>query len=176
VIDNQYHPHAFKLIVFDLDGTLTTFRLNGCHDAPLILLPNVADVLFSLFAEGIALALATDQKIGEWGGRQYTESIIDDRLDTLSRLVPIPRHLMLSSHVNTNQWRKPRPGMLEELMALINVAATETLFVGDRARDFETAVAASVSFAWAWDFFDWPNGESDKVVDFDKLPSIWRIP
>ncbi|MDZ7668381.1 MAG: D-glycero-beta-D-manno-heptose 1,7-bisphosphate 7-phosphatase [Gammaproteobacteria bacterium] len=38
--------------------------------------------------------------------------------------------------------RKPRPGMLLEIMAELGVAASDTVFVGDSLRDLEAAAAA----------------------------------
>jgi histidinol phosphatase-like enzyme len=50
-------------------------------------------------------------------------------------------------------WRKPAPGMLLELMSHYNRVASETLMVGDRPEDEQAAANADVDFQWAWEFF-----------------------
>jgi len=167
---------ADKLIIFDADGTLTTYRQHACHDAPLTLLQNVEDRLNQLSAAGIVLAIASNQRVGEWGGRLYTDAIIRDRFDELARLLPIPRDLMRSSHTDPEVRRKPKPTMLLELLSITGFDAQEARSVGDRDSDRLAAEAAGIAFTWAWDFFDWPNGKDDREIDWEARESIWRIP
>ena len=142
-----------KLIIFDADGTLTTYREHAFHDAPLILLPNVAQRLGELSAAGVFLAVASNQRLGDWNGRSYTGAIVEARLQELAGLLPIPRRLMLSSHVNQERWYRPKPGTLIELLKMTGVSEKEALCVGDRDKDQEAAEAAGIDSAWAWDFF-----------------------
>lgn len=49
--------------------------------------------------------------------------------------------------------RKPSPGMLLEAMDYFGVRPGETLMVGDRKEDEAAALAAGISFIWAWQYF-----------------------
>lgn len=51
--------------------------------------------------------------------------------------------------------RKPKPGMLTQIMKQAGVSRGESLYVGDRKDDQLTARNAGVSFISAKDFFDW---------------------
>jgi len=166
-----------QLIIFDLDGTLTSLRLSAVHDAPFILLPNVESKLAALFAAQITLALATNQVTGSFRGRPYTCAIIESRLDALAKLLPmIPRSLMRIGRPGTTSW-KPNPGMLISLLQDTATDRQEALFVGDSDSDRQAADNAGVGFAWAWDCFDWPNGQADRSIDWEaRGANIWRTP
>jgi D-glycero-D-manno-heptose 1,7-bisphosphate phosphatase len=56
--------------------------------------------------------------------------------------------------------RKPQPEMLLRLMRRFGAEPAETLFVGDMERDEEAARRAGTHFAWAHDFFGWPEQPS----------------
>ena len=165
----------YALVIFDLDGTLTSLRLSPVHDAPLILLPNVCRKLTVLSTNGVTLALATNQVTGRFRGHLYTSAVIDERLADLAALLPmIPRHLMRVGKPGTDSW-KPRPGMLTNLLQESGADRQSTLFVGDSESDRRAADNAGVDFAWAWDFFAWPNGCSDRSIDWaSKGDDVWR--
>jgi D-glycero-D-manno-heptose 1,7-bisphosphate phosphatase len=167
----------WRLIIFDLDGTLTSLRLSPVHDAPLILLPNVRVKLATLSAGQAILAVATNQVTGRFRGRPYTCAVIEDRLDALAKLLPmIPRRLMRVGRPRTGSW-KPSPGML---MALLRDTATDeqaAMLVGDSESDRQAADNAGMAFAWAWDYFGWPNGRADHSIDWRvRGADIWRTP
>jgi HAD superfamily hydrolase (TIGR01662 family) len=166
---------AYDLVILDLDGTLTSLRLSPVHDAPLVLLPNVAGTLAELAAEGVTLAVATNQMTGMFRGRPYTKAAIEERLDEVAALLPmIPRHLMRVGRPGTAGW-KPSPDMLLSLLEETGTGRRRALFVGDSESDREAAGSAGVRFAWAWDYFRWPEGRSDRSIDWEaRGESIWR--
>ena len=166
---------AYDLVVFDLDGTLTSLRLSPVHDAPLVLLPHVAGILARLAAGGVTLAVATNQMTGMFRGRAYTKAVIEERLDEVAALLPmIPRRLMRVGRPGTAAW-KPRPDMLLSLLEKTGTDRQRALFVGDSESDREAAERAGVGFAWAWDYFRWPEGRGDRSIDWGaRGESIWR--
>jgi len=165
-----------RLIIFDLDGTLTSLRLSPVHDAPFILLPNV-EAKLALSASQAILALATNQVTGRFRGRPYTYAVIKDRLDALTGLLPmIPRSLMRIGRPRTANW-KPNPGLLLGLLQDTATDGQDALFVGDSESDRQAADNAGIGFAWAWDYFDWPNGQADRSIDWEaRGADIWRAP
>lgn len=169
-----------KLYIFDLDGTLFSYRLSAQHDAPLdksTLLPNVRRDLEALVAQGHTLALATNQAPGEFRGRAYTLNTIAQRLDAVAAQLPIPRQMMLVGLPDTPGW-KPGPFNLTRLMERAEAGPEQTYFVGDALTDRDAATFAGCRFAWAWHFFRWPNGQKDRSVDWDEWErcefNIWR--
>jgi len=169
--------NKYKLIIFDLDGTLTSLRLSPVHDAPFMLLPNVAKKLAELAAEQITLAIATNQAAGTFRNRPYTQLIVEERLNDLMKYFPmIPRDLMRVGRPGTDHW-KPRPALLLDLLRDTRNEAENALFVGDSGTDQKAAQNAGVHFAWAWDFFHWPEGSKNTTIDWGKRgQDIWRKP
>jgi D-glycero-D-manno-heptose 1,7-bisphosphate phosphatase len=51
--------------------------------------------------------------------------------------------------------RKPRPAMLQRIMACYDLAAAETVFVGDSEADRAAAAEAGVRFLEARELFGW---------------------
>ena len=172
-----------KFVIFDLDGTLMSFRLNACHDAPLVPLTNVVSVLNVLKRVGIRIGIATNQRKGTYKGRIYDRDVIEERLTAVGQMFGIELAMIESTFDTLSPadpgW-KPKPGMLLRLLSKQCGYAATTLFVGDSECDREAAANASIDFAWAWDFFAWANGRDDRSIDWDNWEkagkSIWRVP
>jgi phosphoglycolate phosphatase-like HAD superfamily hydrolase len=173
----------FRLIVFDVDGTLAVKYGDQ-------LLPGVAD-FFRYVAqmdepERPAIALATNQ--GGVGLRHWmeqegfgrpqeypTQPEIESRLARLVATLwaegPV-RVYVAYAYQNRRgrwspapagsedaprwqpEWRKPAPGMLLQAMADAGVGPGETLYVGDRQEDEAAARGAGCAFRWADAFFN----------------------
>jgi len=58
--------------------------------------------------------------------------------------------------------RKPRPGLLYEIMVGVEIGPNDTLYVGDMESDKLAAEAAGVDFEFAKDFFGW-EADNDEV-------------
>lgn len=156
----------YRLIVFDMDGTLIrSFLREGApreeYDR-VELLPGVRDSLAQLHAEGIKLALATNQ-----GGVAFGYQTEDQVYAKLARVcdalgVPLSLHVafghrhakvapyMAAEHVRK---RKPSPIMLYEAMAAHGVGPGDTLFVGDHDTDRQAAHRAGCDYADVAEFF-----------------------
>lgn len=139
-----------RLVIFDVDGTLTPRRPKSTAAFDRTLLPGVVDKLSALKQQGVILALATNQ-----GGAERERAI---RLSTgavLAHLRWLQQRLNIDAFrfATTDQRKKPRPTMLNELMHQFGVGPTETLFVGDEDNDRLAANAAGIQFVYAYDFF-----------------------
>ena len=152
----------YKLAIFDVDGTLAipksgeTFR-RSADDWKL--LPGRIERLKQLKADGVALAIATNQ-----GGVAFGHMMQKDIYIEICKLqddLGIHRAYICYSHPYAkidkyridDDRRKPGPGMLLEAMQHAGVLPSETLMVGDRPEDEEAAKRAGVAFCLADEFF-----------------------
>ena len=69
----------------------------------------------------------------------------EPEIDVIKRCTPKP-------HIDS-RCRKPKPGMLVNIINYWMVDPAETLFVGDMESDKQTAESAGCDFTWAKDFF-----------------------
>ena len=139
-----------KLVIFDMDGTLTPQRPFSTSPFGRCLLPNVASRLSNLAQRGVFLAVATNQG---GAGRQRQGRISVGAV--LAHLRWLRRELGLHAvrFATTPVRKKPSPAMLVELMDQFQVLATETVFVGDSETDLAAATAVSIPFIDAEEFF-----------------------
>lgn len=182
-----------KLIIFDVDGTLTPDNKSTRFES------SVVEKLISLRGQDVALALASNQ--GGVGLRHWIEvvggfgttpeekarSLASSQTypmsqDAFTRLATIAGEVtaltQLPCRIYTcyayqskagnwspvpvgseddpmwsKEWRKPNAGMLLQAMLDAGISTTETLFVGDSDEDAGAALAASVQFVEAKEFF-----------------------
>jgi HAD superfamily hydrolase (TIGR01662 family) len=172
---------AFKLVIFDVDGTLAEKYV-------LDLLPGVRAFFHLVYQSGCPqaprLAIATNQGgvgmrrwlegRGRKAGQFPTATEIEQRMQGLLEGLGAPPDLpVYVSYRYQNKegawapvpagqeenprwqssWRKPNPGMLQQAMQDAGAEPQETLFVGDRPEDREAAQRAGCAFQWAGDFF-----------------------
>ncbi len=156
--------NQFALIIFDVDGTLTTTKSNATFRKSADdwqWLPGRLEKLQELDREGIELAIATNQ-----GGVAFGYMEKADILHELANMaeearIPLGRIFTCFTHPKASieayrlddLRRKPGPGMLLQAMDYLEASPEETLFVGDRPEDEGAAKAANCSFMWAGDFF-----------------------
>jgi len=168
----------YKLIIFDLDGTLAPFDSNE-------MFPDAR----SWWTENALIyrpIIATNQ--GGIGLRFWMESegfgdpskypTLEDFEDRLSKLFPghmRPDILMCARYQSKKSgkwcpvppggsayamwredWRKPAPGMLLHALVITGFDATDALFVGDGKEDQQAAESAGIAFMWAHEFFNRP--------------------
>lgn len=166
------HPlPGVGLLALDLDGTVRTCTVAGqpCPNRPgeQALVPGIGGVLRAWQAAGVPVAVATNQGgigMGFMSERDFQDQLVelrallaDEGVDAAA--VPVlhcPHHPRRGCGC-----RKPKAGMLFELMGRFGVVPDETLYVGDRAPDRGAAEAAGCRFMWAWEFHPWegyPHG------------------
>jgi D-glycero-D-manno-heptose 1,7-bisphosphate phosphatase len=154
------------LIIFDKDNTIVAgFAVGAGRPANTIdeqkLLPGVADKCAELLAEHHELAIASNQ-----GGVAYGFISLDEAealVAHAAELIGAWLYTFCPHHPQgkLTEWavecvcRKPRPGMLIQLMQRADVDESDVLMIGDQESDRQAAQAAGVRFAWAKDFFGW---------------------
>ena len=158
-----------RLALLDRDGTLidvvrdeeTGTVTTAFHPSQIRLLDGVVEGLRILVDAGYRLAIATNQPGPAKGhfSRRAVEATNAALVDQLAKLgIPIARVAACMHHpdggaggdpslVGPCACRKPKPGLLIELMQAIGVAADRTWMIGDSMADVEAAHAAGVRSA-----------------------------
>lgn len=145
---------GIKHVVLDRDGVLNEEAPNrGFISAPgeFRWLPGALDALKELHGAGIRLSVATNQS-GVGRGMMSIEQV--ERVNTEMRHQAL-RHgaaiaaVFVCPHEPAAGCgcRKPLPGLIEEALANAQVAAEETLVVGDDLRDLEAGERAGAATA-----------------------------
>jgi D-glycero-D-manno-heptose 1,7-bisphosphate phosphatase len=155
-----------RLALLDRDGTLidvvrdeeTGTVTTAFHPSQIRLLDGVVEGLRLLVEGGYRLAIATNQPGPAKG--QYSRAAVDatnaalvDRLGKLG--VPVARVATCMHHpdggaggdpslVGPCACRKPKPGLLLELMGALGTAPDRTWMIGDSMADVEAARAAGI--------------------------------
>jgi len=132
-----------KLVIFDLDGTLTPYRPGSTGLWEAKLLPGVSEKCEELRCRGVTLAIASNQS-----SRRPRSEVVAHL--TWARRAIGARCVRWST---TPGRRKPAPAMILEIMRALGVSPSETLFVGDQESDRQAAESAGVRFTWASEFF-----------------------
>jgi D-glycero-D-manno-heptose 1,7-bisphosphate phosphatase len=153
-----------RLAIFDADGTLrwTTVPGQMCpHRADeWRLMPGVTDALRTLRAQGVQLAVASNQNDVARGllTRDSAEAMLRETLAAACGGWPAEALVELCTCPPDGDCdcRKPRPGMLRRLLARAGVPAAVAVLVGDLEIDRAPADAAGVPFRWASEYFGWP--------------------
>lgn len=166
------HPVNFRLLIFDVDGTLRRCTIPGqpCPNAPgeWELLPNVQATLqqyrFSHAPEDKRAMVVSNQ--GGVGLGYLTEAVCGRLLlDTIKAAFGYTHsiYFYLCPHAPTQGCvcRKPLPFLLHLACYEANetqgpgeyIGLGETLYIGDMDSDRDAAERAGVTFCWAQDFF-----------------------
>lgn len=164
-----------KLIVFDLDGTLTPFDGDALYpDAARYFADHRTTQPVITTNQG-GIGLRHWMEVDSFGEPQKYPTLLDFnmRIERLfhSLLVP-PLVLMCAAYqskktgqwaptpkdgdratVWNKSWRKPQPGMLMHAIERTGCAPSQVLMVGDGEEDQQAAKWATCKFQWAWEFF-----------------------
>lgn len=160
----------YKLIIFDVDGTLgdpPEFDRNATGKQPRFrktpddwqLFPGRKERLAALQTAGIKTALATNQGGVAFGYLKEDEMMLwlmelTFELGTTGNYVCFNHPQgKIEKYRKEDYDRKPKPGMLFKAMTFHDVLPYETLYVGDRPEDQQAAWNAGVAFMWADQFF-----------------------
>lgn len=139
----------YKLVIFDLDGTLTPERVSSAAPFEHRLLPRVKEKCRELRERGIKLAVATNQQ-------KVKEHLLFRHMEWLETQIQLTDWVYANHNIGD---LKPSPSMLISTMVLRNIKNTASLMVGDSIEDQKAAEAAGVDFVWAKDFFGWEQEE-----------------
>lgn len=166
----------YKLIIFDLDGTLAPLDSSELYPDARAWMENnpTAQYVIATNQGGVGLRLWMEAEGFGEPGKYPTMEQWHKRLDALYPFgvlvapqvyictryqskksgkwspVPYPEQSLNQWRAD---WRKPEPGMLIAAMEEQRVAPEETLMVGDGAEDQLAAENAGCDFQWAWEFF-----------------------
>ena len=152
----------YKLIIFDVDGTLTTTKSGATFRKTADdwqWLPGRLEKLQELDREGVKLAIASNQGGVAFG--YMAASDIHRELRRMAQEAHIPSIAFDITHPKAkiedlredSPRRKPAPGMLLEIIKASGESSADTLMVGDREEDEQAAHNAGVAFMWADEFF-----------------------
>lgn len=145
----------YKYIIFDRDGTLNKTAENAggyvLSEDEMILLPNVKASLSALCKEGVRCFVFTQQSCIGKGllTEARLEKIHTKMQKDIGKLSPIESFYHCPHVISDNcMCRKPKPGMLTECLEDYNLPKNEVLVVGDAFRDYQSAIAAGLDFAF----------------------------
>jgi HAD superfamily hydrolase (TIGR01662 family) len=138
-----------KLVIFDLDGTLTPQRPSSTAPFERRFLGGVQEACSRLRAAGVALAIASNQ-----GGVPKGLALADvhEHLGWVCKTLDVAVYRLAWEEGR----KKPGPAMLLEIMSELGVPPAETCFVGGAEADRLAAEAAGVQFHHARAFL--PDG------------------
>ena len=156
----------YTLIILDVDGTLTTTKSGARvrkYAADWQWLPGRLAKLHEMEQEGVKIAIATNQAGVAFG--YFPRKTLQEELERMMREANLPLNALYVCYTHpkatlpefmqaeNETCRKPHPGMLLAAMHNFGVPAHETLYVGDRPVDEETARNAGVDYMPASAFF-----------------------
>lgn len=149
------------IFVFDMDGTLTYQDPDNWTRFPYqqALMPGVEEACTRLRAEGHTLAVASNQGGVAMGYLTYDEAraLVENAASLIGaafyELCPYHPDGIIPEYARNDGCRKPRPGMILEILRRANMPPSEAMYVGNSAEDEGAASNAGVSFTWAADFF-----------------------
>lgn len=176
----------YKLILFDLDGTLAPFDSDTLYPDAAQWLANETYHAWMIVTNQGGVGLRYWMEKDGFGEPEKYPTLEDvtKRIDNLFPAMPANEQdssvLMCVRYQSKKSgewcpvpdkggwmsiwrkdWRKPAPGMLLHAMVVKGYEVDVTLMVGDSAEDEQAAQAAGCAFMWAWDFFgrDKPKGK-----------------
>ena len=141
---------ARAAVFLDRDGVLNEVEIrNGTPHPPagveqLRLMPGVVEACHRLRQLGFALVVVTNQPDIARG--KQTRDEVDRMHDALRRWLPVDE-IVVCAHddVDDCRCRKPRPGMMLDAAARLDLDLAESVCVGDRWRDVEAGKRAGVT-------------------------------
>ncbi len=140
-----------KIVIMDVDGTLTPYRLGSTAPFARVLLPGVVERCADLRAAGVVLALCSNQggaRRNRPAGR-LSIGAVHAHLRWVQRTVGATKYWFAT----TGARKKPAPTMLQEIAEYFGVTPADMLSVGDAESDAEAAQAFGCDFVYAKDFF-----------------------
>jgi|SRR6516225_1059718 len=149
MIDSSSSTGTRAAVFLDRDGVLNEVELrdNKPHPpagvAQLRLLPGVVEACYRLRELGFALVVVTNQPDIARGTQTRAE--VDRMHDALQARLPLD-DIVVCPHddIDDCPCRKPRPGMILAAAARLQIDLAESVCVGDRWRDIESAKRAGV--------------------------------
>ena len=137
-----------KLVMFDLDGTLTPWRESSASEFRKEFLPGVREKCKELRQKGVTLGVITNQRNMREDFWEFL-TWVRNKLGIQCGEVGIEIEVM-----------KPNPLMLRQMIDGLGLYPRECLYVGDSLNDEAAALRAGVDFEWAGGYFKEGNDET----------------
>lgn len=145
-------------VIMDRDGVLVDFVDYLHHPEETRLAFGAAQLILAMRKAGVAVGVATNQagiarSLYTWNDYLAVEAEIDRQLTALGAqldgIVACPYHPDFTKEWSQeySYWRKPGPGMLELLMAELNIFPKCCWVIGDHLSDIGAAKAAGLTGA-----------------------------
>jgi D-glycero-D-manno-heptose 1,7-bisphosphate phosphatase len=139
-----------SLVIFDRDGTLSEDHGPMSGKSHCIILPNVLHELKRILNPKISFAIATNQSyVGRGNLRlQDVEEFNSKLLGMLSAIGLEMNYIAICPHTPDDNClcRKPKPGMINELVAISGIMnKSKIFFIGDKDSDEQAAIEAGIT-------------------------------
>jgi D-glycero-D-manno-heptose 1,7-bisphosphate phosphatase len=154
-VDRFSHPRP--TLFLDRDGVIVDEKTYLSDPSQVELLPGIPEVICAARTLGMAVVEITNQAgiaHGYFGWHEFVQ--VENRITqvlaaagaSIDAIFACPFHpqgIDLYRAPN-HPWRKPNPGMLLEAAAMLNLALSHSVLVGDKAVDINAAHTAKLAF------------------------------
>lgn len=167
-----------KNIIFDRDGIINHVVMrNGSPSSPwkkdeFSFNRDIFSVVKKLHIHKYQIFIASNQPDISRGN--LLEKDLNYFNDLISNKLKIPnRNIYICTHDNHHgcQCRKPKPGMLNEILNDFNLKLDETCFIGDSLKDLEAASSINMKFFYLKTPYNiYPKNQVEIINSLKDLP------
>lgn len=149
-------PSALPALFLDRDGVIVEEKNYLADPDQVQLLPGVPELIQAARKAGMAAVEITNQAgigRGYFGWAEF--AAVENRVSELLAAKGVRLDAILACPFHSegrppyqhpdHPWRKPNPGMIREAARLLNLDLHQSLLIGDKAADQETARAAGLA-------------------------------
>ncbi len=149
------HSESLPALFLDRDGVIIEDTGYPGRVEDVRLIAGAAEVISSFRSRGYRVFVVTNQS-GIGRGyyddldyiilRSHIGKLLHEKGATIDdeRLCPFHEKATVEKYRGDHYWRKPSPGMIEDIVARWNVDRKRSVLIGDKPSDVEAAVAAGI--------------------------------
>lgn len=166
---NKQQSRVIKLIILDRDGVINEDSDNYIKSpAEWVPIDNSIAAIAALKEAGYYVAIATNQSgIARGYYNETTLHAMHKKMeDLLAQQHQKIDYIRYCPHGPDDQCscRKPKAGMINEILAKFSILPENCLFIGDTISDYRASLAANVHFSLV------KTGKGKRTIDTGKLP------